>query len=72
MQVLAGDLSDISLGEKAVRLATSTWNQLDGLIINHGTLNPVKRISDVGIEEWKKGFDINVFSAVAIVRFNLI
>ncbi|KAF2396198.1 NAD(P)-binding protein [Trichodelitschia bisporula] len=65
---LAGDFSDFSLGKKAVDLAKSTWNQLDGLVVNHGTLSPVKRIADSSAEDWRAGFDTNFFSAVAIVK----
>ena len=65
---LVGDFADLSLGKKAVELANGTWNRLDGLIVNHGVLNPVKRIADVDAEDWKVCFDINVFSAVAIIK----
>jgi NADP-dependent 3-hydroxy acid dehydrogenase YdfG len=69
VRVLAGDLADFTLGQKAVDIAKSTWNQLDGLIINHGVLDPVKRIADSEAEAWRSAFDINVFSAVAMVCF---
>ncbi|CAN9293647.1 unnamed protein product [Alternaria alternata] len=42
--VLAGDMSDASLPEKAVALANEKWGRLDSLIINHGSLDPVKKI----------------------------
>jgi NADP-dependent 3-hydroxy acid dehydrogenase YdfG len=67
VEVLAGDLSDTSLSAKAVELAISRWGRLDSVIVNHGTLDPVKKIADASVEEWKKGFDVNVFSAVALV-----
>src|SRR5579871_5717089 len=62
VQLLVGDLADFSLGQKAVSLAKSKWDRLDGLIINHGVLNPVTRIRDVQVEEWRECFNINVFS----------
>ena len=68
VQVLAGDLADFSLGQKAHELATSTWKRLDGLIVNHAILDPVKRIANTEADEWRSLFDINVFSAVAMVR----
>lgn len=67
VQPLVGDLADFSLGQKAVDLAKSKWDRLDGLIVNHGVLNPIKRFRDVDAEEWRECFDINVFSAVAMV-----
>ncbi|KAF2086650.1 NAD(P)-binding protein [Saccharata proteae CBS 121410] len=68
VQVLSGDLADFSLGKKAVDLALDAWSKLDGLIVNHGVLDPVKRIADADPEEWRKAFDVNVFSAVAMVK----
>lgn len=64
--VLTGDLSDFSLGDKAVSLAQSRFSKLDGLIVNHGVLDPVKRIGNSLADEWRSAFDVNFFSAVAI------
>ena len=61
-------MSDASLPEKAVALANEKWGRLDSLIINHGSLDPVKKVADTSAEEWRKGFDVNVFSAVGLVR----
>ncbi|CAN9100451.1 unnamed protein product [Alternaria alternata] len=66
--VLAGDMSDASLPEKAVALANEKWGRLDSLIINHGSLDPVKKVADTSAEEWRKGFDVNVFSAVGLIQ----
>ncbi|KAF2644716.1 NAD(P)-binding protein [Massarina eburnea CBS 473.64] len=68
VEVLAGDLSDFSLAQKAVALANERWGRLDGLIVNHGSLDPVQKIADTTPEEWRKGFDVNVFSAVGLVQ----
>lgn len=43
------------------------FSQIDGLIVNHGTLTPVKRIADSTPEEWRSLYDVNFFSAVAFV-----
>ena len=42
-------------------------NRLDGVIVNHGILDPVKRVANVEAEEWRNLFDVNVFSAIALV-----
>lgn len=68
VQVLAGDLSDLKIGQKAVDAALAAWKRIDGLIVNHGVLEPIKRISEFEPSEWQKAFNTNVFSAVAIVR----
>ena len=68
VQVLAGDLADFGLGQKAHDLATSTWKRLDGLIVNHGILDPVKRVGNTEADEWRHLFDVNLFSAVSMVK----
>lgn len=65
--VLAGDLGDVSLAQKAVDSALKVFGGLDGLIINHGMMDPMTKIETSDIEEWKKLFDVNFFSAVAFV-----
>ncbi|KAI4112965.1 MAG: hypothetical protein LQ338_008250 [Usnochroma carphineum] len=67
VQVLAGDLSDFSLGEKAVNLAISKWGKLDGMVLNHGVLGPVDRIANNSPQDWRTCFDVNLFSSVAFV-----
>lgn len=67
VQAITGDLGDVSLADKAAALALSTWKRIDGLVVNHGVLDPVKRLSNFEAEEWRRSFDINVFSAVALV-----
>ncbi|KAG9527151.1 NAD(P)-binding protein, partial [Aureobasidium melanogenum] len=71
VEVLAGDLSDLSLGQKAADLAKSKWQRLDSIIVNHGILDPVKRVANVEAEEWRQLFDVNVFSAIALVKASL-
>ncbi|PVI04829.1 NAD(P)-binding protein [Periconia macrospinosa] len=70
VEVLAGDLSDdsLKLPERAVDLAVSRWGRVDALVVNHGTLEPVGKIADVEVDEWRKGFGVNVFGAVGLIR----
>jgi NAD(P)-dependent dehydrogenase (short-subunit alcohol dehydrogenase family) len=65
--VLAGDVSDPSIAAKAVALAHERWGRLDALVLNHGTLEPVKKVADTGVEEWRRAFDVNVFACVGMV-----
>jgi len=64
--VLAADLADLSIGQKAVDLAKERFSRLDGVIINHGVLDPVARVADGDAERWRAAFDINFFSAVSL------
>lgn len=72
VKVLAGDLGDMALGQQAVDLAVSSWGRLDGLVINHGQVEPVERVVDADVEGWKRSFDLNVFSYVAMVYKNVV
>ncbi|KAK0841153.1 hypothetical protein LTS02_016935 [Friedmanniomyces endolithicus] len=64
--VVTGDAADFGLGEKAVQAAVQHFQRLDGLIVNHGVLDPVKRVTNSSAEEWRKAYDVNFFSAVAM------
>ncbi len=66
---VTGDLGDLSqeIGPKSVEAALSAWGRVDGLIVNHGVLDPVRRIGEVDPIEWRDAFNVNLFSAVAIV-----
>jgi len=65
---MSGDLVDSTLSEKAVQLAISSFGQLDGVVINHGVVEPVKRVADADISDWKQSFDINFFSSLTFVK----
>ena len=67
VQVLAGDLGDLSLAQRAVQSAIDVFGKLDGLILNHGMMDPVTKIETSDIDGWRKLFDVNFFSAVAFV-----
>ena len=57
----------------AIKTAIDKYGRLDGLVINHAVLDPVERIcegsGDIGVEldGWRKGFEVNFFSAVGLV-----
>lgn len=65
--VLTGDMADTSLAQRTVDLAMQRFARIDGLIVNHGTLDPIDRMRDANVEDWKKAFDVNVFGVVALV-----
>ncbi|CAD6444109.1 2b2c8394-0d37-4d64-a10a-02fcf722d5ce [Sclerotinia trifoliorum] len=67
VEVVVGDLSDFKIGPQAVDTTIKRFSKLDGLIVNHGILSPVKRIADSTPEEWRTLFDVNFFSALAFV-----
>ena len=65
--VLVGNLGDFSLAQKVVESALENFGKLDGLILNHGMMDPVMKIGTSDIEGWRKLFDVNFFSLVAFV-----
>ena len=64
---IAGDLAKFSLAQEAIDLAQKEFGKIDGLIINHGVLEPVSTVGNSEPEAWRECFDINFFSAVAFV-----
>ena len=64
---LAADLTCSEAASQLAELAVKTFGRIDGLVINHGTLSPLARLENANIDEWKKAFDINLFSGVALV-----
>lgn len=68
IRYVAGDLARSGLGKQAVDLATSQFGGLDGLVVNQGVLLEMKPIATASVEEWKKSYDINVFSAIEFVQ----
>lgn len=67
VRVVVGDMSNLSLAQKAVDLTVQEFGRMDGIVINHGVLTPVTPVADCNIEAWKHNFDVNFFSAVAFV-----
>ena len=67
VEFLTGDLVDFSFAQKAVDLAIKSFGQLDGLVLNHGTLGQVGKVAEADPEQWKQGFDINFISLIAFV-----
>jgi NADP-dependent 3-hydroxy acid dehydrogenase YdfG len=60
-------MADAAVSQKAVEVANSRWGRIDSVIINHGSLDPVKKVAESTVEEWRKAYDVNVFSAVGLV-----
>jgi NAD(P)-dependent dehydrogenase (short-subunit alcohol dehydrogenase family) len=54
---------------RAIELAILTFDRVDGVVINHGVLSPMTRLENASIDEWKKHYDVNFFSALALVSW---
>ncbi|KAF1814774.1 short-chain dehydrogenase/reductase [Eremomyces bilateralis CBS 781.70] len=68
VRIVAGDLSDPSVAQKAVDVAIAAWKRVDGLVVNHGVLDPIKRVGEAEVGEWRAAFEVNFFSAVGMIQ----
>jgi NADP-dependent 3-hydroxy acid dehydrogenase YdfG len=68
---LVEDLSRVNVGNDIVDATLKKWGQIDGIVINHGTLDPIKRVADMSAEEWRSAFDVNVFSGIGLVCISI-
>lgn len=66
-KILIGDATDPKLPMIAIEETLLSFGRIDGLIVNHGVVAPVTRIVRAELDDWRKGFDINFFSAVEFV-----
>ncbi|KAI1436980.1 short-chain dehydrogenase [Xylaria sp. CBS 124048] len=65
---MAADLADLKVAPKVIASAVKAFGRIDGLVVNHGVLSPISKICDADAEEWRRAYDINVFSAVALAK----
>ncbi|KAK4242008.1 hypothetical protein C8A03DRAFT_29749 [Achaetomium macrosporum] len=65
---LAADMTVADTAWRATELAILTFGRIDGVVVNHGVLSPMTRIENASVEEWKKLYDANFFSALALVK----
>ena len=67
--VVKADVSNLKDCEGAVQAAFSQWGYLDILINNVGTSRVPGNAVELNIEDWEKGFRVNVTSMMMMVRF---
>jgi NAD(P)-dependent dehydrogenase (short-subunit alcohol dehydrogenase family) len=67
VEVVTADMSKPGTGKTVIDTAIQRFGRIDGLVINHGALDPVKKIADSTAEEWNRIFNINFFSAIDLV-----
>ncbi|KAG7291607.1 hypothetical protein NEMBOFW57_001626 [Staphylotrichum longicolle] len=65
---LAADMTVADTAFRVKELAILTFGKIDGVVVNHGVLSPMTRIENASIEEWKKLYDANFFSALALTK----
>jgi len=68
---VAGDVTDATTIQKAIDIAVTQFGQIDSIIANAGVLDPVGTINTTSIEDWKKLYDVNLFSIVQLIQLSL-
>ena len=66
--VLAGDMGDFATAQQLADLAIREFGQIHGLVFNHAVFDPATRIENAKAEDWRRHFDVNLFSAITLVR----
>uniref|UniRef100_A0A060T289 ARAD1C27104p n=1 Tax=Blastobotrys adeninivorans TaxID=409370 RepID=A0A060T289_BLAAD len=69
-QYVAGDVTDESVTRQAFDMAAKL-NRLDGIVFNAGVLEPVERLENATVNEWKKLYDINFFSMIPLIQLSI-
>lgn len=67
VEVCVGDMANMDTGPKAIEAARSKFHRLDAVVVNHGLLEPITRLAQGSVDEWRKSYDVGFFSAVSIV-----
>ncbi|OJA09385.1 hypothetical protein AZE42_06822 [Rhizopogon vesiculosus] len=67
------DVTDENALQSAIARGNDYFGRMDGLILNAGTLDPLGRIDnpDSSLDNWKRHFDVNLFSLVPAIRASL-
>ncbi|KAI2472301.1 NAD(P)-binding protein [Annulohypoxylon bovei var. microspora] len=65
---ITADLADLKVAPKIIESTLKAFGKIDGIVVNHGILSPITRISESSVEEWRHAYDINVFSALALIK----
>ncbi|KAI1844994.1 hypothetical protein JX265_008421 [Neoarthrinium moseri] len=68
VEYASADLGDLKTAPSIIQAATKAFGKIDGIVINHGVLTPLTKIADADVEDWRRAYDINVLSAVALVK----
>jgi NAD(P)-dependent dehydrogenase (short-subunit alcohol dehydrogenase family) len=66
---VAGDIANDEINRTAVDLAVAKFGRLDAVIFNAGVLDPVTRIANSSVSEWRRLYDINVLSIISMLTY---
>ncbi|KAL7800160.1 hypothetical protein V8C37DRAFT_7995 [Trichoderma ceciliae] len=70
VEYLAGDITSSDTAERLTDLALKSFGKIDGVVINHGVLEPA-RFAAASLEDTRRLYDINFFSYIAMAKASL-
>ncbi|KAI1080542.1 NAD(P)-binding protein [Whalleya microplaca] len=62
------DLTDFKIAPRIIESTVKAFGRIDGIVVNHGVMAPITRISESNVEDWRHAYDANVFSALALLK----
>ncbi|KAK5654388.1 hypothetical protein OQA88_7297 [Cercophora sp. LCS_1] len=65
---VAADMTLQDSAKRVVSLTIDTFGKIDGVVVNHGVLSPMTRLENSSIEDWRRLYEANLFSALALVK----
>lgn len=68
---IAGDLADAQHCEQVVRQVIEEFDQLDVLVNNIATQEPVTGLEELSDEQWRRTFDVNIHSYFRVTKATL-
>ncbi|CAG8600629.1 261_t:CDS:2, partial [Paraglomus occultum] len=68
VETVVGDVTEERVIDDAVDKCLKRWGRIDGLVINAGVLEPMATIADVNVGEWRRLLDVNLLSAVTLLK----
>ncbi|KAH6605315.1 hypothetical protein Trco_007022 [Trichoderma cornu-damae] len=70
VEYLAGDITGSGIAERLTDLAVKSFGKVDGVVINHGTLEPDK-FATASLEDTRRLYEVNFFSYLAMAKASL-
>ncbi|OLY85371.1 putative oxidoreductase [Smittium mucronatum] len=67
-EYFVGDITDESACRGLIEFSLSKFGKIDGLVNNAGTLDPLKKMSEITKDEFKLHFDVNFFSVLYLTQ----
>ncbi|CAO3692538.1 unnamed protein product [Rhizopus microsporus] len=68
LELVVGNVTKEETAKKAVDCAIEKFGHLDSVIANAGVLEPIATVAEGSLEEWKRLYDVNVFSVITLAQ----